>query len=76
MNYQKYITIDPKIMVGKPVFTGTRIPVDLILRKLAQNTNIREILKDYPRLKKEAIQAALWYAGEVIDEEEIYPFTS
>lgn len=76
MEYQKYITIDSKIMVGKPVFTGTRIPVDLILRKLAQNTDIGEILKDYPRLKKEAIQAALWYAGEVINEEEIYPFTS
>jgi len=73
MNYQKYITINPKIMAGKPVITGTRIPVDLILRKLAQNTDINEILQDYPRLRKEAIQAALWYAGEIISQEEIYP---
>lgn len=73
MNYQKYITINPKIMVGKPVITGTRIPVDLILKKLAQKMDVKELLQDYPRLKKEAIQAALWYAGEVINQEEIYP---
>ena len=75
-NYQKYITIDPKIMAGKPVIRGTRIPVDLILKKLAQNMNVSEILKDYPRLKKESIQAALWYAGVMINDEEIYPLNT
>jgi uncharacterized protein (DUF433 family) len=73
MTYQKYITIDPKIMAGKPVIKGTRIPVDLIIKKLAQKMDIDEILKDYPRLTKEAIQAALWYAGEIISKEEVYP---
>lgn len=73
MTYQKYITIDPKIMAGKPVIKGTRIPVDLIIKKLAQKMDIDEILKDYPRLTKEAIQAALWYAGEIIGKEEVYP---
>ncbi len=76
MNYQKYITIDPKIMAGKPVITGTRIPVDLILKKLAQRIDVDELLKDYPRLKKEGIQAALRYAGELINQEEIYPLTA
>jgi uncharacterized protein (DUF433 family) len=73
MTYQKYITIDPKIMAGKPVIKGTRIPVDLIIKKLAQKMDIDEILKDYPRLTKESIQAALWYAGEIISKEEVYP---
>lgn len=72
MTYQKYITIDPKIMAGKPVIKGTRIPVDLIIKKLAQNMNFDEILQDYPRLTKEAIRAALFYAGEVISRKEVY----
>ena len=75
MTYQKYITIDPKIMAGKPVIKGTRIPVDLIIKKLAQKMDIDEILKDYPRLTKEAIQAALWYASEIISKEEVYPLS-
>lgn len=59
MKYTQYITINPKIMAGKPVITGTRIPVDLILKKLAENMDIKEILQEYPRLKKEAIAAVL-----------------
>jgi uncharacterized protein (DUF433 family) len=73
--YQKYITINPKIMAGKPVITGTRVPVDLIIKKLAQNMDVEEILEDYPRLTKEAIRAARWYAGEVISKEEVYPLS-
>lgn len=53
-------------MSGKPVTKGTRIPVDLIVRKFAKTMNIDELLKDYPRLTKEAVQAAIWYAGEVV----------
>jgi len=75
MNYQKYITINPKILAGKPVITGTRIPVDIIIKKLGQNMNVEEILQDYPRVTKEAILASLRYAGEIISKEEIYPLT-
>jgi len=75
MTYQKYITINPKIMIGKPVITGTRVPVDVIIKKLAQNMNVEDILQDYPRLTKDAIRAALWYAGEVISQEEVYPLS-
>jgi len=63
MNYQKYITINPKILAGKPVITGTRIPVDIIIKKLGQNMNVEEILQDYPRVTKKAILASLRYAG-------------
>ncbi|PIU36982.1 antitoxin [Candidatus Roizmanbacteria bacterium CG_4_8_14_3_um_filter_34_9] len=75
MNYQKYITINPKILAGKPVITGTRIPVDIIIKKLGQNMNVEEILQDYPRVTKKAILASLRYAGEIISKEEIYPLT-
>ncbi|MBI2612070.1 DUF433 domain-containing protein [Candidatus Gottesmanbacteria bacterium] len=59
MKIQDYIAINPKIMAGKPVIRGTRIPVDLIIRKLAQKMDVEEIIRDYPRLKKEAIYAAI-----------------
>ena len=45
--------------MGKPVITGTRIPVDLIIKKLAQNMDVEDVLQDYPRLSKETIRAAL-----------------
>lgn len=63
-------------MTGKPVIKGTRIPVDLIVRKFAQTMNIDALLKDYPRLTKEAIQAAIWYAGQAVGDEEIYPLSA
>lgn len=56
------VIVDSKIMTGKPVVRGTRIPVELILRLLAQGLKDREILEDYPHLVKEDIQATLIYA--------------
>ena len=52
------IIADPKIMAGKPVIKGTRIPVDTIIRLLAQGVTEEEILEDYPNLKKDDIRAA------------------
>jgi len=74
MNIKKRITIDPKIMVGKPVITGTRIPVEIILKKLAQDMSVSAILKDYPRLEKEDVKAAILYAREAVEGEEVYTF--
>lgn len=59
MKLNKRIVINPKIMVGKPVINGTRIPVDTIVRQLAQGVTQEEILEDYPNLEKEDIKAAL-----------------
>ncbi len=73
MDYLKRITIDPEIMTGKPVIEGTRIPVELILKKLAQNINIGEILRDYPTLEKEDVRAAILYAQNVLEQEKVYP---
>ncbi len=67
------ITINPKIMVGKPVIKGTRISVEAILKKLAQNIDVEEILKDFPRITKEDIQAAIMYAESIVEDTEIFP---
>ena len=69
--YLDRITINPEIMLGKPVIKGTRITVEIILRKLAEGMTIEEIIKSYPQLTKEDILAVLEYAADVISMEEI-----
>lgn len=66
------ITIDPDVMVGKPVIRGLRITVEHILRALAGGLRIEELLDDYPELEKEDIQAALIYASELVNEEQVF----
>ena len=53
------IIINPTIMTGKPIIKGTRIPVDMIVRLIAQGMTLQEILDDYPQLTKDDIKAAL-----------------
>lgn len=67
------ITVDPKVMVGKPVISGTRIPVAMILRMLGQGISIEEILHEYPRLQRADVEAALAYAAYVVENEDIFP---
>lgn len=64
------VTINPKVMLGKPVIRGTRIPVELILRKLGEGATERDLLDAYPRLTLEDIRAALSYAAETLAHEE------
>ena len=70
-DWRKRITIDPEVMLGKPVIAGTRIPVELILRKLAADMSVEAVLREYPRLTKADVQAALAYASEAVGSEEI-----
>jgi uncharacterized protein (DUF433 family) len=65
------IEINPEIMGGKPVIRGTRIPVDLILRKLGAGETPDAIVADYPRLGLEDIRAAQAFAADYIADEEI-----
>lgn len=74
--YHKRITIDPEVMVGKPVIRGTRITVELILRQLAQGITTAEILENYPHLTKEDIYAAIDYGAHLVERERIYPLTT
>jgi uncharacterized protein (DUF433 family) len=67
------ISVNPKVMVGKPVIRGTRIPVELIVKMLAQGIPEKEILEEYPRLEREDIRAALAYASAVLSNEEVIP---
>jgi uncharacterized protein (DUF433 family) len=62
------ISSDPKIMMGKPVVTGTRITVELILEKLAAGETIEQIVSAHPRLTREAVSAALAYAAEALSK--------
>ena len=63
------ITVDPDVLVGKPVIKGTRIPVYLIVELVANGRATKEILKEYPRLKEEDIKAALLYASKLVESE-------
>ena len=66
------IIINPKVMAGKPVIRGTRIPVELIVRMVAQGIPEAEILREYPRLQPDDIRAALSYAADVLAQEDIF----
>lgn len=64
------IESDPKIIHGKPVIKGTRIPVDLILRKLSEGADKEELLQAYPNITEKDIRAVLAYATKVLSFEE------
>jgi len=64
------IVIDPEVLSGKPVIKGTRIPVYLIIELLANGITEKEILRQYPALKKEDIKAALFYASKCLENKE------
>jgi uncharacterized protein (DUF433 family) len=65
------IEINPKVMLGKPVIRGTRIPVERLLRKLGEGASEADLLDAYPRLTREDIQAAMRYAAAALAHEEI-----
>lgn len=69
------ISVNPKIMMGKPVIQGTRITVELILRKLSEGAPETDLLDAYPRLTKQDIQAAIRYAADNISHERIITLT-
>lgn len=62
----KLIECNPSIMMGKPVIAGTRLPVDLILEKIAAGETIEQLLEEYPRLTDEGIRAAFYYVVQTI----------
>ena len=65
------IEIDPEIMLGKPVIRGTRVTVELILRKLSEGATEADLLEAYPRLTRQDIHAAMRYAADTLAHEEI-----
>jgi len=73
MDWRKYVQSDVNIMMGKPVITGTRIPVELILEKIAAGETFEQILEAHPRLTAEAIRAAIAFAAEALRADVVYP---
>lgn len=71
MDYQKRITSDPNIMLGKPIIKDTRITVELILRKISKGMTTDEVPEAYPHLTKEDVLAAASYSADVIANEEL-----
>lgn len=67
------VVSDPQIMMGKPVIAGTRIPIELILEKLAAGESTEQILQAHPRLTEESIQAALTFAARVLRTDIVHP---
>ncbi len=65
------IEINPRIVIGKPVIRDTRIPVDLLLRKLSEGASEPDLLDAYPRLTRDDLQAAMRYAADTVAREEV-----
>jgi uncharacterized protein (DUF433 family) len=70
MTEENRIEVNPKVMLGKPVIRGTRIPVELILRKLSEGATDAELIDAHPRLTREDIRAAIAYAADTLANEE------
>jgi uncharacterized protein (DUF433 family) len=68
MNWREYITVDPNVCHGQACIKGTRVMVSVILDNLAANVSQDEILRSYPSLSRESIQAAVAYAAEIARE--------
>jgi len=71
MKYTDKIISDPNILLGKPIVKGTRISVELILRRLSEGMEIKDLLEAYPQLKYDDVLAALSYSAEILSGEEM-----
>ena len=70
MTAKDRIEVNPAIMLGKPVIRGTRIPVELILRKLGEGAKEKDLLDAYPNLTEADVRAAMIYAADALAHEE------
>jgi uncharacterized protein (DUF433 family) len=73
INKQERIVRIPGLVGGKPVIKGTRIPVDMILERLAYDLDLKTLFEDYPDLTEEDIKACIAYAKELVEDEEAFP---
>ena len=71
MNYREKIFISPDIMLGKPVIKGTRITVELIIKKLSEGMEINDIIHEFPQVTRDDVMACLAYSADVISRDEI-----
>lgn len=72
MSWREHITVDPAVCHGQACIKGTRIMVSVVLDNLAAGVETPDLLKSYPTLSAEDIQAALEYAAELARERTVY----
>jgi uncharacterized protein (DUF433 family) len=72
MDWQDRISVDPNVLVGKPVVRGTRIAAEFIVDLLGRGWTTEQILREYDHLTPEDVQACLAYASEVLKSERVY----
>ncbi len=70
--FQNIIVRNPEIMAGKPIIKGTRITVEIILKKLSEGISIENLLEIYPHLTNNQIFASLEYASNIIANEDLF----
>ena len=73
MDWRDRITVDPRILVGKPVVKGTRIAVEMVVDFLAAGWTYEQVLDSYPTLEADDIRACLAYASELLHSEKVFP---
>ncbi|MEQ1824263.1 MAG: DUF433 domain-containing protein, partial [Fimbriimonadaceae bacterium] len=74
--FSNRIVVDPAILGGKPTVRGTRIPVELVLKRLSQDRDVDSLFVSYPRLTKEDMQACLKYGENLVGVASIVPMAS
>jgi uncharacterized protein (DUF433 family) len=72
MDWKERISVDPRVLVGKPVVKGTRIAVEFVIDLLARGWTTEQILKEYDHLTAEDVQACLSYASDILKSERVY----
>lgn len=76
VDWRQHIAADPEVMYGKPCIKGTRIPVDLILDKLAAGQPVEDLLAGYPQLTEEDVRACLQFGADAVRNDIDLPYAS
>lgn len=72
MAWEDRITIDPDVLVGKPIVKGTRISVEFVVDLLARGWTVEEVLEEYDHLTRDDVLACLAYASDTLKSERVY----
>jgi uncharacterized protein (DUF433 family) len=76
LNWEEHITVDPAVLVGKPVIRGTRLAVEFVVGLLADGWSEQEVLRNYPGVTQDDVRACLAYARERLRSERVYPVST
>ena len=72
MDWRARITLDAKVLAGKPIIKGTRMSIEFVIDLLGRGWTVEQVLREYDHLSPEDIQACLAYAGDVLKSERVY----